>query len=79
MPVNQEALLAIKLRIVALRLVQGAVAVEAGYEETLFNKYLNGRRSTPEHFIARAAAAIDRLADGVVQSDDGRVPSVAGK
>ena len=51
----------IKLRIFELGIRQEQVADEAGYESTLFSRYLNGRRPPPADFREKVNAALDKL------------------
>ncbi len=56
---------ALKARVVQVCLAVGIrqeqVAEAAGYERTLFSRYLNGRRRPPPDFAARVDATLDRL------------------
>ena len=40
---------------------QEQVAQAAGYEPSLLNRYLNGRRTAPPDFEAKVNATLDRL------------------
>ncbi len=51
----------IKLRIFELGIRQEQVAEEAGYDPTLFSRYLRGRRPPPADFFEKVNAALDRL------------------
>ena len=51
----------IKLRIFELGIRQEQVADEAGYDPTLFSRYLRGRRRPPADFFEKVNAALDRL------------------
>ena len=51
----------IKLRIFQLDIRQEQVAEAAGYESTLFSRYLKGRRPPPPDFFEKVNAALDRL------------------
>ncbi len=51
----------IKLRIFQLDIRQEQVAEAAGYEATLFSRYLKGRRPPPPGFFEKVNAALDRL------------------
>ena len=61
MKVNSAPLIRIKTRIIQLGIRQEQVADEAGYESTLFSRYLNGRRPPPTDFFEKVNAALDRL------------------
>ena len=58
---NSIPLVDIKLRIVRLGIRQEQVAEAAGYESTLFSRYLNGRRRPPPDFFEKVNAALDLL------------------
>ena len=51
----------IKLRIFELGIRQEQVAEEAGYDPTLFSRFLRGRRPPPPDFFEKVNAALDRL------------------
>ncbi len=51
----------LKARVTLLGIRQEQVAEVAGYESTLFSRYLNGRREPPADFKAKVTAALDRL------------------
>ncbi len=61
MKVNSAPLIRIKTRIIQLGIRQEQVADEAGYESTLFSRYLNGRRPPPADFREKVNAALDKL------------------
>ena len=50
----------IKLRIFELGIRQEQVAEEAGYDPTLFSRFLRGRRPPPADFFEKVNAVLDR-------------------
>ena len=56
-----KALANIKLRIFEMGIRQEQVAEEAGYDPTLFSRFLRGRRPPPADFFEKVNAVLDRL------------------
>ena len=61
-----------KVRITCLGLSQECVAEEAGFESTLFSRYINDRRTPPADFERRVTAALDRLERAEQAADKAR-------
>ncbi len=51
----------VRSRLAQLGVSQERLALTAGYEPTLFSRYLNGLRQPPADFKAKVTAALDRL------------------
>ena len=68
----------IQTRIASFPLSQEQIALEAGYEPSLFSRILRGLRPEPADFARRVTAALDRLEQAEQAADRAR-QKVLGK
>ena len=66
-------------RIYELGFSQEEVAQASGYEPSLLNRYLNGRRTPPADFEARVHAALDRLEAAEKAAQEARERVLGGR
>lgn len=68
----------LRQRIRDASITQERLALQLGFDPSLFSRYLRGLRPAPDGFAARVGAALDKLEQAEAAADEARQRVLAG-
>lgn len=68
----------LRQRIRDASITQERLALQLGFDPSLFSRYLRGLRPAPDGFVARVAAALDQLERAEAAADEARQRVLTG-
>lgn len=68
----------LRQRIRDASITQERLALQLGFDPSLFSRYLRGLRPAPDGFAAKVAAALDKLEQAEAAADEARQRVLAG-